>query len=78
MQWFYRNGAEPGTTTMLVDAVRALAWADARPYVWGAGESRAMTAVRKYLRYERRLPRSSVLTVAYWRQAHTAAVLGED
>ncbi|NLV55321.1 MAG: siderophore-interacting protein, partial [Acidimicrobiales bacterium] len=39
------------------------------PYVWGGGESRAMTAVRRYVRREIGLPREAVSLVAYWRHA---------
>jgi NADPH-dependent ferric siderophore reductase len=65
--WVYRGGAPAGTTTALADAVRALAWPGGTPYVWGGGESRAMTAVRRYVRGEVGLPREQVSLVAYWR-----------
>ncbi len=65
--WLHRDGADPGTTTLLADAVRALPWPDGTPYVWGGGESRAMTAVRKHVRHERGLPRDAVSLVGYWR-----------
>jgi NADPH-dependent ferric siderophore reductase len=42
-------------------------------YAWGGGESRAMTAVRKYVRHELGMPRQSVELVAYWRQAGAPA-----
>lgn len=67
--WLHRDGAEPGTTTLLADAVRAAAWPGGSPYVWGGGESRAMTAVRRYVRREIGLPREAVSLVAYWRHA---------
>lgn len=67
--WVYRDGQPPGTTTLLADAVRALPWPGGTPYVWGGGESRAMTAVRRYVRHERGLDRAAVSLVAYWRHA---------
>lgn len=68
--WVTRDGAEAGTaTTLLVDAVRALEWTGAHPYVFGGGESRAMTKVRRLVRDERDCPRSAVSLVAYWRHA---------
>ena len=80
--WCDRDGAAPGTTTLLVDAVRALPWPDdAHLYVWGGAESRAMTAVRRYVRRERGLPQASVDLGPYWRHAGTTdedAGLGED
>lgn len=65
----HRDGAAPGTTTLLADAVRAMAWPGGTPYVWGGGESRAMTAVRNYVRGDVGLPREAVSLVAYWRHA---------
>jgi NADPH-dependent ferric siderophore reductase len=66
--WLHRDGAEAGTTTLLVDAARDLAWPAGTPYVWGAGESRAMTALRRHVRDERGLERAAVSLVAYWRR----------
>jgi NADPH-dependent ferric siderophore reductase len=67
--WCHRRGAEAGTTSLLPDAVRALDLPAGRPYVWGGGESRTMTAVRKYVRNEVGLSREQVSLVAYWRHA---------
>lgn len=67
--WLYRDGAEPGTTTLLPDAVKAMPWPGGAPYVWGAGESRTLTQVRKYVRHEIGLPRETVMLEAYWRRA---------
>jgi len=67
VRWCHRYGAEPGTTTLLLDAVRALTFPPGTGYVWGGAESRAMTQVRKLARQERGLPRASVLLVGYWR-----------
>ncbi len=70
--WCDRNGAEPGTTSLLEDAVRALPWSDdGSLYVWGGGESHAMTAVRRYVRRERGLDRDAVDLVPYWRHSST-------
>ena len=80
--WCDRDGAEPGTTTLLIDAVRALPWPqEGNLYVWGGAESRAMTAVRRYVRGERRLAQASVDLGPYWRHARTSdadAGIGED
>jgi NADPH-dependent ferric siderophore reductase len=67
--WLHRDGAEPGTTTLLVDAVRALPAPTPTTYVWGGGESRAMTAVRKLVRRDRGLAREQASLVGYWRHA---------
>lgn len=66
--WLHRDGRAPGTTTLLLDAVRALDWPHGRAYAWGGGESRALTAVRKYLRTEIGLTRNEVSMSGYWRR----------
>jgi NADPH-dependent ferric siderophore reductase len=65
--WLHRDGAAPGTTSLLADAVRALPWPAGTPYAWGGGESRAVTAVRRYLRDEVGLRREAVSMTGYWR-----------
>jgi NADPH-dependent ferric siderophore reductase len=67
--WIFRNGRPAGTTTALFDAVVTGEWRSGRPYVWGGGESHVMTAVRKYVRRDRGLPREAVSLLAYWRHA---------
>jgi NADPH-dependent ferric siderophore reductase len=68
--WLYRDGAPAGTITdRVAEAVRTLTWPAGTPYVWGGGESRAMTAVRRHVRHEVGLPRERVSLVAYWRHA---------
>jgi len=69
--WIHRDGAEAGTTTHLVDAVRALPSPGPTTYAWGGGESRAVTAVRRHLRQEVGLPREAVSMTGYWRHAGT-------
>ena len=71
--WVSRDGAEAGTATnLLVDAVRALEWTGVHPYVFGGGESRALTKVRRLVRDERGCPREAVSLVAYWRHSDDA------
>jgi NADPH-dependent ferric siderophore reductase len=70
-RWLHRGDAEPGTTTLLIDAVRALPRPSSTTYVWGAGESRTMTALRKYLRKELGFPREAISLVAYWRHRNS-------
>ncbi len=71
--WLHRDGAAPGTTTLLPDAVRALPPLPARTYVWGGGETRAMTAIRRHVRSERGLPRDAVSLLDYWRRTEDGA-----
>ena len=65
--WCDRRGAAPGTTTALVDAVRAIDWPDGTTYAWGGAESRAITAVRRRVRDERGRSHDAVSMTGYWR-----------
>jgi NADPH-dependent ferric siderophore reductase len=69
LTWLHRGRRAAGTTTQLANAVRALELPAGAPYVWGGGESRAMTGVRRYLRHEVGLPRERVSLTPYWRHA---------
>lgn len=62
----------------LVDAVRATDLPEGTPYAWGGGESRALTALRKYLRKDVGLPRHRVSLVAYWRLALVGVAAEDD
>jgi len=68
--WLHRDGAHAGTTTLLADAVAALDRPGGTPYVWGGGESKAMTACRRHVRDTWGLEQAQVSLLAYWR--HTA------
>jgi NADPH-dependent ferric siderophore reductase len=68
VEWYFRDGAEPGTTSALLEAVRAIPWPGGTPYVWGGAESRTLTTIRKHLRGEIGLPREAVSLVGYWRR----------
>jgi NADPH-dependent ferric siderophore reductase len=69
--WLHRDGAPAGTTSLLADAARALPPFEGTPYVWGGGETKAMTAVRRHVRDERGLSREAVALIAYWRHTTT-------
>lgn len=68
IRWLHRDGAEAGTGTALVDAVRDLAWHDGRVYAWMAGESSAARAVRTHWRTDRQVPRDCLDVSGYWRR----------
>lgn len=78
IEWLHRCGAAAGTTTLLAEAARALAPMGAGTYVWGGGESRSMTGVRKIVRKRWGLPRDAVSLVAYWRHAAHLVDDGHD
>jgi NADPH-dependent ferric siderophore reductase len=66
-----RDGAAPGTTTALLDAVSAMRWPRGTVYAWGGAESHTVTAVRTHLRTERGLERDAVSMVGYWRHGES-------
>lgn len=76
IRWLHRQGAAPGTTTLLADAVRAVAFPDdgSRVFAWAAGEFDAFRAIRSHLRHERGLKPGEHLVVSYWRRGKE----GED
>jgi NADPH-dependent ferric siderophore reductase len=68
MTWLHRDGAEPGTTTLLADTIRAAALPPGDGYVFVAGEATSLRAVRRYLRDELALPRESWVVDGYWKR----------
>jgi len=67
--WLRRNGAPPGTTTLLADAVRTLELPDGPGHVWGGGEALAMRRVREQIAGIERVERSRLL--GYWKHRDT-------
>jgi NADPH-dependent ferric siderophore reductase len=67
VRWLHRDGADPGTGTRLLDAVRSVELGP-RTYAVGAAESRQVTAIRRHLRDERGLPAERVSMTGYWRR----------
>lgn len=75
--WLSREGAEPGTTTVLSDALRGLDWPDGRVFAWVAGESLTLAPIRRWLRDDRGLGRDQMDVTGYWRRREVT-VSGED
>jgi NADPH-dependent ferric siderophore reductase len=67
--WLHRDGAAAGTTTALFDTVTALDLPAGLPYIWGGGESRSLTQIRKHVRHHLGHPRDRVSLTPYWRHA---------
>jgi NADPH-dependent ferric siderophore reductase len=70
MRWLSRDGRDPGTTTVLGDAVRSLTLPSGPGQAWGGGEALAMRAVRDTLRAAG-LPRASMDVLGYWKHRLT-------
>lgn len=67
--WLHRGTAEPGTTTLLADAVEAAALPGrGEPWTWAAAEASVVRAVRRHLVEQRQVDRRAVSTTGYWRR----------
>ncbi|MEV0091707.1 siderophore-interacting protein [Streptomyces sp. NPDC050738] len=72
--WLVRDeGAPPA-----VEAVREAALPGARPYVWIAGESGSVKALRRHLVREREVDRRDITFVGYWRRGLSEEQLREE
>lgn len=70
LRWLLRAGAEAGTTTLLIDAVRGVPFPEggSTVFAWAGCEFEAFKAIRRYLRADRKLGKSEHLAVTYWRR----------
>ena len=77
LRWLHRDGAAPGTTTLLADAVAALP----RPpgedvFAWVGAESAAVRTVRADLRGRWGLRRGQHHAIGYWRRGRAMSPAG--
>ncbi len=72
LTWLSRDGAEPGSTTLLFDAIRDTDWWDGRVFAWVAGESLTLIPIRRWLCGEKSLPKEQVEVTGYWRRQEVA------
>lgn len=70
IEWLLRDGAPAGTTTLLAEAVRAVAFPQngERIYVWAGCEHDAFRAIRSFVRQEKKLKSHEHLVMSYWRR----------
>ncbi|MGY5765713.1 SIP domain-containing protein [Brachybacterium sp. DNPG3] len=79
LTWLSRDGAPAGSTTLLLDAVRALDWWPGRVFAWAAGEAVSLAPIRRWLRREKQLPPEQLDVVGYWRRPpERATTAGTD
>lgn len=76
--WLVRQGAEAGTTTLLVDAVRSAAWWEGRPFAWIAGERTAVRDLRRHLVEDRAVSKHDIEFSGYWRRGEVVVLEGDD
>lgn len=72
--WLVRDGDEAGTTTHLVDAVRAADWRDGQVFAWIAGEQTAVRDLRRHLVEDRGVPKADIDFTGYWRRGEVVAL----
>ena len=70
IRWLHRDGAAAGTTTLLADALRALAFPSDHDalFFWIGAEFSAFRDMRAYLRSGIGLPTSRVVAFSHWRR----------
>lgn len=68
LHWLHRGDAEPGSTELLDEAVRAFDWLPGRVQVFLHGESSLLKSVRPYVLNDRGVPRADVSVSGYWRR----------
>ncbi|MFD7441395.1 siderophore-interacting protein [Streptomyces sp. NPDC059909] len=73
LTWLVREEGAPSA----VEAVRAAEFAGSDPYVWIAGESGSVKALRRHLVNERQLDRRRITFVGYWRRGLSEDALRE-
>jgi NADPH-dependent ferric siderophore reductase len=72
--WLVRDEGAPSA----VDAVRAAQLPEGTPYVWIAGESAGVRALRRHFVREREFDRRRVTFVGYWRRGLSEEQLREE
>lgn len=68
LHWLYRNGAEPGTTDLLAQAVRSIETLAPYTFAWVAGEANSIRPVRRHLLRELGLPPAWLRFTGYWKR----------
>ncbi|MDI9902560.1 siderophore-interacting protein [Rhodococcus sp. IEGM 1409] len=66
--WLPREGAEPGATSLLLDAVSAAEWSDIRVFAWLAGEQATIRSLRRYLVRDRGIAKTDIDFTGYWKR----------
>ncbi|MCC2592867.1 siderophore-interacting protein [Tessaracoccus sp. OS52] len=71
LHWLHRGAAEPGTSTVLVDAVADFSWRPGRVQVFAHGERESVKAQRDVFFVTHGLERSQVSISGYWAYGRT-------
>lgn len=65
--WVHRNGAEAGTTDLLVQAVRGIKLLPGEFFTWAAGEANTLRDIRRHLLNERGVNRDWARFNGHWK-----------
>jgi NADPH-dependent ferric siderophore reductase len=76
VRWLHRGAVPPGESTLLTDAVAALAPLGDDVFAWVGAESGAVRAIRTDLRGRWGLGRSGHHAIGYWRRGRAMAPAG--
>ncbi len=68
IHWLHRNGAEPGTTRLLEEALRALEFPPGDSFTWLAGEANTLRVLREHLVHERLVNKKWLSVSGYWKR----------
>jgi len=71
VHWLHRNGARPGTTTLLADALRSVSWPgnQEEAFFWGGCEHEAFSAIYRHLRKDVKLPKERFVFYSHWHKS---------
>jgi NADPH-dependent ferric siderophore reductase len=72
VRWLYRDGAAPGTTPLLQQALADLRLPPGEGYAWIAAEAATAKALRRHLIEQRGLRKDRVKAAAYWKHGAVA------
>jgi NADPH-dependent ferric siderophore reductase len=71
LRWLFRGGRPAGTTSLLPDALKTVAWPSDlhQAFLWGGCEHAAFSAIHRHLKGEVDLPRDRFILYSHWHRA---------
>jgi NADPH-dependent ferric siderophore reductase len=69
LMWVHRDGAAPGATDVLAQAVSRLTFPAGSVFAWAAGEASTIRAVRRHLLHERGIADTWMRMTGYWKSS---------
>ena len=72
VRWLHRDGRQPGTSTLLAEAMRAAQLPPGQGHIWLAGHTPTVRRIRAQLLNERCIDRRSLYVKGFWDRQHSA------